>query len=391
MIVPRAERLAGIQEYFFSRKLREVARLRAEGKAVVNLGIGSPDLPPSKETIAALSAAAYDEANHGYQPYHGTAPLRSEMAAWYQRVYGVELDPDAQVLPLLGSKEGIMYISMAFLDAGDQVLLPDPGYPAYAVATHLAGAEPLPYDLDEAHGWLPDLQKLEATDTARVKLMWVNYPHMPTGALASVHDLARVVGFARSRRILICHDNPYSLVLNPEPPLSIFGVQGAFENCIELNSLSKSYNMAGWRVGMVVGESDYLQTILTFKSNMDSGMFFPVQAAAVVALRNSEEWHTQQNEIYRRRRKLSCELMALLGCTFEAVRPGLFVWGRAPEHMQNIESFLDELLVKAGVFLTPGSIFGKNGERYIRASICVTEEFIQQAIDQIIAFLEVKR
>jgi len=221
--------------------------------------------------------------------------------------------------------------------------------------------------------------------------MWVNYPHMPTGALASVHDLARVVGFARSRRILICHDNPYSLVLNPEPPLSIFGVQGAFENCIELNSLSKSYNMAGWRVGMVVGESDYLQTILTFKSNMDSGMFFPVQAAAVVALRNSEEWHTQQNEIYRRRRKLSCELMSLLGCTFEAVRPGLFVWGRAPEHMQNIESFLDELLVKAGVFLTPGSIFGKNGERYIRASICVTEEFIQQAIDQIIAFLEVKR
>lgn len=391
MLIPPADRLNLVGEYFFSKKLREVAALRAQGRDIINLGIGSPDMTPSNLTIDGLCEAASEPDNHGYQPYNGTLNLRAAFAAWYKRTYKVTVDPASQVLPLLGSKEGIFHTSMAFLNPGDQVLIPDPGYPSYAAVTQLVGAEPVPYDLSDESGWLPDLHRLAKIDLSRVKLMWANYPHMPTGALATQDDLQKLVDFARDHQILLCHDNPYSLILNPKPPLSILSCRGAFECCIELNSLSKSHNMAGWRVGMVVGAAEYLQPILNVKSNMDSGMFLPVQKAAIAALKNSSEWHREQNLMYRERRKRACELMRALNCTCESVRPGLFVWANTPDAIADIPAFLDQILYEAGVFLTPGIIFGNNGARYVRASLCVAEEVLSEAVRRIKNFMETKR
>ncbi len=383
MIVPVAERLNRVGEYFFSRKLREVAELGQSGPEIINFGIGSPDLPPSPEAITALVQAAPTPNHHGYQPYHGTPALRQAMAKWHKQTYGVDLDPATQVLPLMGSKEGIFHASLAFLNPGDAVLVPDPGYPSYASVTRLVGAEAIPYDLTEENNWLPDFAALAERDLSQVKLIWVNYPHMPTGAMTTLTALRQVVDFALEHEILICYDNPYSLVLNQEPPFSILQVERAFECAVEFNSLSKSHHMAGWRVGMALGQEDHIKSILAIKSNMDSGMFLPVQKAAIAALRNAWSWHDEQNRIYAERRKKVCELMDLLGCTYTRDTPGLFVWGRTPESVADIEKFLDELLYGARVFLTPGIIFGRNGERYIRASLCLSVEQIEIAIERI--------
>ncbi len=383
MIVSSADRLNDVGEYYFSRKQREISRLEAAGHDVINLGIGSPDLSPSAAAVKAIQASVESEDCHGYQPYNGTKMLRSAMANWYRRTYSVELDYDSEILPLLGSKEGIFHISLAFLNPGDKVLVPNPGYPAYGKVANLTGAVPLVYDLKEELDWLPDLSVLEKEDLTRVKVMWVNYPNMPTGAVATLGFYEELVEFAQKHRILICHDNPYSLVLNSAAPQSILSVEGAFDCCIELNSLSKSHHMAGWRVGMVSGKQDYLEAILSVKSNMDSGMFYPIQCAAVRSLENSPEWHDEQNEIYRGRRRAACELFDCLHGTYERARPGLFVWAKAPESIDNISNYMDDILNKAYVCLTPGEIFGSNGARYMRASLCLPEDRIREAVKRL--------
>lgn len=383
MIIP-AERLNNVQEYYFSRKLAEVRQLESQGKKIINLGIGNPDLPPSASTIEKLSQAAAREGSHGYQPYRGTAALRQAMANWYERVYGVSLNPDHEILPLIGSKEGIFHISMAFLNPGDRVLVPDPGYPAYASVTRLAGAEPVFYDLNEASGWLPDLKTLSAKNLSRVKLMWINYPHMPTGKVAAPGDFRELIRFARNNNILVCHDNPYSLILNPGKPLSILSIEGALETCLELNSLSKSHNMAGWRIGMVCGKREFIDSILIIKSNMDSGIFLPSQLAAAQALQNSEDWHNQQNAIYKRRREKVFALAEALGCSYLKDTAGMFVWAKLPDSIADAEKFVDDLLHSKGIFVAPGTIFGKNGQRYIRVSLCASEEKIQTAIERVL-------
>ena len=383
MIIPKANRLEQVQEYYFARKLAEVRALMAQGHDVINLGIGDPDLPASEATVAALTQSAENQKNHGYQPYRSIPALRKAMAHWYEKVYDVKLNPDTEVLPLLGSKEGIFHIAMAFLNPGDQVLVPNPGYPAYAAVTKLVNAEPILFDLTEANGWLPDLEALRQLDTSKVKLMWLNYPNMPTGALATEADFQKIIAFARERQILIVHDNPYSLVLNEKAPISILHVPGALDCCLELNSLSKSFNMAGWRVGMVAGQAAYIDAIMSVKSNMDSGMFLPIQHAAIEALTNPESWHQERNAVYRRRRDLIYELLDVLNCHYSKEATGMFVWGRVPDEMEDVETFLDQILYEAHVFLTPGKIFGSNGERYVRISVCATEENIQKAINNI--------
>ena len=390
MIIPVANRLNSVQEYYFSRKLQEVRELSARGRDVINLGIGNPDLPPPPQAIQTLRHTAALPDSHGYQPYRGIPELRQAMADWYRHTYGVHLDAAEEVLPLMGSKEGIVHISLAFLNPGDQVLVPDPGYPAYASAARLAGGQPVFYNLREEHHWLPDRDELEALDTSRVRLMWVNYPHMPTGAVAGEDTFAELVAFARERRILLCHDNPYSRILNPQLPLSILQLPGAREGCLELNSLSKSFHMAGWRVGMVVGAAPYLETIIKVKSNLDSGMFLPVQQAAVEVLRMSSDWHEQQNIRYQRRRELIRQLLDTRGCTWSPDTAGLFVWGKLPDDIADAETFVDQLLYSAGIFLAPGTVFGNNGKRYIRASLCAPEERIQQAIERIHQTMRVK-
>ena len=386
MIIQAASRLNRVQEYYFSRKLQEVDRLRKSGHDVINLGIGNPDLPPSPATIDALCREAGENCSHGYQPYRGVQLLRIAIANWYARIYGVNLEPDSEVLPLIGSKEGIFHISMAFLEAGDQVLVPDPGYASYASAARIAGAEPLTYDLVEENGWFPDLELLSASDLSRVKIMWINYPHMPTGALAGSEAMKALVDFALEHRILLCHDNPYSLILNSGQPHSIFAIKGAEACCLELNSLSKSHNMAGWRLGMVCGRSDYIQAILAVKTNVDSGIFLPIQRAAIEALNNDQDWHDDQNKHYRRRRNLIYELLETMDFQFQTETAGLFVWARAPERLLSITDYLDELLYATGVFITPGEVFGRNGERYIRVSTCATEENISKATSRIKAY-----
>ncbi len=383
MIIPEAKRLNGIAEYYFSRKLQEIRELNNRGEDIINLGVGSPDLPPPAEAIDTLQSTAALPESHGYQPYRGIPQLRQAIADWYRQRYGVQLNPAQEILPLMGSKEGITHISLAFLNSGDQVLVPDPGYPAYASAARLAGAEALFYNLREANHWLPDWHELEQLDTTRVRVMWVNYPHMPTGVVAGKSAFARLIDFARERRILLCHDNPYSLILNPQPPLSILALPGARECCLELNSLSKSFHMAGWRMGMVAGAAPYLAAIMKVKSQQDSGMFLPVQQAAVRVLGMSPQWHEQQNARYRQRRELIRQLLTRLGCTWQSDTAGLFVWGKLPQEADDAETFVDELLYSAGIFFTPGSVFGSNGSRYIRASLCAAEERIQQAIQRI--------
>ncbi|MBW3127991.1 pyridoxal phosphate-dependent aminotransferase [Hymenobacter profundi] len=384
--ITTASRLAHTQEYYFSRKLQEIDALNKAGKQIINLGIGSPDMPPPPSVVDALTADAALPNAHGYQSYKGLPALREAMSAWYARAYGVTLDPNSEILPLLGSKEGIMHISMAFLEAGDEVLLPNPGYPTYRAAAELTGATLREYDLTADTGWLPNLAALAATDLSRVKLMWVNYPHMPTGTRASAAELQALVDFALAYNILLVHDNPYSFILN-DNPTSLLSVPGARGCVLELNSLSKSHNMAGWRVGMLAGRADLLQDVLRFKSNMDSGMFRPVQQAAVVALGLGEEWFAELNAHYRARRERVFALLDLLGCTYSHDQVGLFVWAAVPAAYPDGFAVSDRVLYDANVFITPGGIFGSNGNGYIRISLCQKVEVLDEAIRRVEAAL----
>lgn len=381
-VIQPSSRTLLVQEYYFSRKLKEIAEMRRAGLDVINLGIGSPDMPPSDAVIKILSQNASDPHNHGYQSYNGIPALRSAFASWYKKYFNVVLDPESEILPLIGSKEGIMHVSMAFLDPGDEVLVPDPGYPAYAAAARLAGGVVRTYDLAEEGGWQPDIEKIEKSGADRVKIMWINYPHMPTGQRASKSLFRELVSFAARNNILLCNDNPYSFVLN-DKHLSILSVEGSREVAMELNSLSKSHNMAGWRVGMLGGAAGYISAVLKVKSNMDSGMFQPVQAAAAEALEAPDEWYKELNAVYRKRRLVAEQIMKALSCSFDPHQTGLFLWGRIPDSFADATVLTDRLLHEAGVFITPGSVFGNNGSNYIRISLCATEEILVSALGRI--------
>ncbi|WP_235183929.1 pyridoxal phosphate-dependent aminotransferase [Hymenobacter sp. IS2118] len=384
MQVPVASRLAHTGEYYFSRKLRELAALNAAGANIINLGIGSPDLPPHPSVTAALTATAALPTAHGYQGYQGTPALRGAMAEFYQRHYDVALDPASEIMPLLGSKEGLMHVAMTFLEAGDAVLIPNPGYPTYRAVAEICGAEVREYDLTAAAGWLPDLDALAQTDLSRVKLMLVNYPHMPTGTAADLPFLTHLVAFARQHQILLVHDNPYGFILNETPPVSLLAVPGAREVALELNSLSKSHNLAGWRVGMLVGRADLLADVLRFKSNMDSGMFLGVQQAAVAALALGPDWFSELNATYRARRELVVELLRALGCNPTPGQVGLFIWAAVPADFADGYALSDAVLARARVFLTPGGIFGSNGNGYIRVSLCQPETVLREALKRVL-------
>jgi aspartate/methionine/tyrosine aminotransferase len=383
MQVSPASRLANTGEYYFSRKLRELAALNAAGANIISLGIGSPDLPPHPSVVAALAATAAQPGAHGYQSYQGTPALRQAMADFYQKNYGVALDPATEVLPLAGSKEGLMHIGMAFLEVGDAVLIPNPGYPTYRAVAEICGAEVHEYDLTAETGWLPDLAALARTDLSRVKMMLVNYPHMPTGTPASPVFLAELVAFAKAHGIMLVHDNPYGFVLNETPPTSLLSVPGAKEVALELNSLSKSHNLSGWRVGMLVGRADWLSEVLRFKSNMDSGMFLGIQQAAVAALALGDDWFAELNATYRARREVVHELLAALDCEAAPGQTGLFVWAKIPSHYADGYALSDAVLAEARVFLTPGGIFGSNGNGYIRASLCQPENMLREALARV--------
>jgi len=380
-MITTAKRLDTVEEYYFSSKLREVRQLQSEGKSIINMGIGSPDLSPSKAVIEAVAAAIQDENGHGYQSYQGLPELRKGMADFYQNQFGVELNPNNEILPLMGSKEGIMHISLAFLNEGDHVLIPNPGYPTYTSVTNLVGAVPVYYDLKEANAWEPDFEALEKLDLSKVKIMWLGYPHMPTGARGSLTLFEKLVAFAKKHNILLVNDNPYSFVLN-DNPMSLLQIEGAKEVALELNSLSKTFNMAGWRVGMVLGNPEIIDAVLKVKSNMDSGMFYGIQKGAVAALNCDKSWFEDQNKIYRRRRELTEKLAEKLGCEVYKEGVGLFVWAKLPEGIESAEKFIDEILYEKHIFITPGTIFGSNGEGYIRFSLCVKEEKVQEVIDR---------
>lgn len=382
MHITLANRIKETNEYYFSKKLREIDEMNKHGEKVLNLGIGSPDLPPPAIVIETLQQAVEQPGNHGYQSYKGIPVLRAAIAEWYNRFYGVSLDPDKEVLPLIGSKEGIMHICMTYLQEGDECLIPNPGYPTYLSAVKISGAKPLFYDLEEEHEWLPDLDTLANQDLSKVKMMWINYPHMPTGAVATRAFFKRLIDFGKENQILICHDNPYSFILTDEP-ISILGEEGAIDVAIELNSFSKSFNMAGWRVGMLLGKEERILEILRFKSNMDSGMFYPLQAAAAKALALDDEWYRTQNKLYKERRKKVFELLDLLHCRYNPHQVGLFVWAAIPEHYQDSYSVCDAILTKARVFITPGGIFGSSGAGYIRISLCNDEEVLENVIKRI--------
>jgi len=382
MSIALAKRLQHTEEYYFSIKLKEIEELNKAGKKVINLGIGSPDLPPHPSVIETLNQYASLPNTHAYQSYRGAAALREAIAAWYQRFYGVDVDPDTEVLPLIGSKEGIMHICMTYLQEGDEALIPNPGYPTYSSAVRLSGATGVPYTLKEEHDWLPDLKALARQDLSKVKLMWVNYPHMPTGAAASEAFFNELVQFGKDHQILICHDNPYSFILT-EKPSSLMQVAGAKDIAIELNSFSKSSNMAGWRVGMLIGASTRVNEILRFKSNMDSGMFLPLQMAAVKALELDQSWYDELNSIYQARREKVYRLLDLLHCTYDNKQVGLFVWAKIPPSYNNGYELSDEVLYKASVFITPGGIFGTAGDGYVRVSLCTTEALLSDAIERI--------
>ncbi len=383
-IIKAASRTGLVNEYYFSAKLAEIARMREQGIDVINLGIGSPDMPPSPNVIEELGRNASGIKNHGYQSYRGIPQLRKAFAAWYQKYFRVTLDADTEILPLIGSKEGIMHISMAFLDPDDEVLVPDPGYPAYGAAAKLAGGIVRPYDLTSENGWMPDIKAIEASGVEKVKMMWINYPHMPTGTKASTSLFESLTSFARRHSILLCNDNPYSFILNNDH-LSIFTIPGARDVALELNSLSKSHNMAGWRIGMVAGNSLFINDVLKVKSNMDSGMFQPLQAAAAEALAAPDEWYARLNEVYLRRREKAAEIMNALSCTFDHEQAGLFLWGRIPERYGEAIELTEELLHDRHLFITPGSVFGNNGKRYIRISLCATEEILEAALQRVMS------
>jgi len=380
--ISTASRLNSVEEYYFSTKLKQIAQFKAEGIPVINIGIGSPDLAPSLKTIDALTTAAANPNNHAYQGYQGIPALRKAFADLYATHYQVTLNPDSEVLPLMGSKEGIMHIAMAYLEAGDETLIPNPGYPTYQAACALAGAKVLTYELSEKMGWLPDLEALELGDLSKVKIMWVNYPHMPTGAKADHAFFERLKNFAEKHSILIVNDNPYSFILNDEP-ISMLAIPGMMDVGIELNSLSKSHNMAGWRIGALLGKSEFLNPVLKFKSNMDSGMFLPLQLAAVEALSADRTWFEQQNTIYKSRQRLVFELLDLLGCTYDPAQSGMFVWAKIPTHISSGYELSDQILIENAIFITPGGIFGSQGNEYIRISLCAKEDIFKEVIQRI--------
>ncbi|WJJ96641.1 pyridoxal phosphate-dependent aminotransferase [Algibacter luteus] len=376
-----ANRLQTVEEYYFSKKLREVNLLIASGKPVINLGIGSPDLQPPKKVLSAISASLENPIAHKYQSYQGLPELRDAIAKFYKTHFSVNVSPSTEILPLMGSKEGIMHISMAYLNEGDEVLIPNPGYPTYQSVTKLVGAKGVLYELDEANNWMPDFKALEKSDLSKVKLMWVNYPHMPTGAKPSKYVFEELVAFGKRHNILIVNDNPYSFVLNDNPS-SILSVEGAKDVCLELNSLSKTFNMAGWRVGMVLGASEHINNILKVKSNMDSGMFYGIQKGAIEALKCSEMWFATLNNVYRERRNLVWKLADALNCTYDKEATGLFVWAKLPAYLKS-EEFIDLVLKENHIFITPGTIFGTQGEGYIRFSLCASTEVLEEAIARV--------
>ena len=382
MIQP-ADRLSLVSEYYFSRKLKEVAQLNAEGKDIISLAIGSPDMPPSEQTIDKLCEVARQPNAHGYQPTMGTPELRQAMAGFYKRFYGVDLDPAKEVLPLIGSKEGILHVTLAFVNPGDEVLVPNPGYPTYTSLSKILGAKIVNYNLRPENDWQPDFDELEQMDITRVKLMWTNYPNMPTGAPARMETYERLVRFAREHNIVVVNDNPYSFILN-DKPLSLLQVPGAKDCCIEFNSMSKSHNMPGWRVGLCATNAQFITWILKVQSNIESGTFRGIQLAAAEAYNNSDEWHRMANiETYARRRQYAEQIMDVLGCVYDKQQVGMFLWGRIPDTYNNVEDLTERVLHEARVFITPGFIFGSNGERYIRISLCAKEDKIQTALERI--------
>lgn len=380
-MIQTADRLQTIEEYYFSKKLREVRGMAAAGKPIINIGIGSPDLPPSEAVITSFQESVRHAGAHQYQSYQGLPELRETIAQFYKEKFNVDADPSNEILPLMGSKEGIMHISMAFLNEGDEVLIPNPGYPTYTSVTKLLGAVPRQYDLHPDHGWFPDLESLNQEDLSGVKLMWVSYPHMPTGATANSLQFETLVAFAKKHNILLVNDNPYSFVLSKNP-LSILSVKGAKDTALELNSLSKTFNMAGWRVGMVLGNEKNVNAILKVKSNMDSGMFYGIQKGAIEALKSGKEWFDQLDTIYKARRKLMFQLADKLGCTYDPDAVGMFVWAKLPNGSPNSEDFIDRILYDKNIFIAPGTIFGSNGEGYIRFSLCVTKSKIKEAFER---------
>lgn len=380
--VKPANRLNSVSEYYFSQKLREIAEMNAQGKNVLNLGIGNPDLPPSVETIEMLCKEAQKPDVHGYQSYVGIPELRQGFAEWYRKWYKVELNPATEIQPLIGSKEGILHITLAFVNPGDGVLVPNPGYPTYQSVSRLAEADVISYDLDEKNNWQPDFEALEKTDLSHVKLMWVNYPNMPTGANATTELFEKLVHFGKKHNILIVNDNPYSFILN-ERKLSILSIDGAKDISMEMNSMSKSHNMAGWRMAMLAGNEQFVKWVLAVKSNVDSGMFRPMMIAAVQSLRNSEEWHNEMNYVYDRRRELAYKIMDLLECKYDKNQVGMFIWAKIPDTWKNAGELADKILYETNVFITPGFIFGSNGNRYIRISLCSPESMLKEVIERI--------
>ncbi len=378
-----AERIANVSEYYFSKKLKEVAQMNAQGMDVISLGIGSPDMPPSEETLNTLCENARRPDVHGYQPTVGIPELRKAMSNWYKRWYNVDLNPDTEIQPLIGSKEGILHVTLTFVNPGDQVLVPNPGYPTYTSLNKILGSDIVNYNLREDNNWQPDFDELEKMDLSRVKLMWTNYPNMPTGANATVELYEKLVEFALRHNIVIVNDNPYSFILNKKP-LSLLSIKGAKDCCIEFNSMSKSHNMPGWRVGMIATNSTFIQWILKVKSNIDSGTFRPIQLAAAKAYENSNEWHEEANiNVYSRRRSYAEEIMKELGCTFDKNQVGMFLWGKIPEKYNDVEELTEKVLHQSRVFITPGFIFGSNGKRYIRISLCAKEELLEKALERI--------
>jgi LL-diaminopimelate aminotransferase len=380
-MISAAKRLDTVQEYYFSHKLREVRNLQLAGKPIINMGIGSPDLDPPKAVLEAMQQSLFDAGAHKYQSYQGLPELRKAIANFYKEKYQVDSNPENEILPLMGSKEGIMHISMAFLNEGDGVLIPNPGYPTYTSVTNLLVAKPLFYNLSEENGWQPNFEELEKQDLSKVKIMWVNYPHMPTGTNATLETFEKLIAFGKKHQILIINDNPYSFVLN-EKPMSILSVEGAKEVALELNSLSKTFNMAGWRVGMLLGKASYINEVLKVKSNMDSGMFYGIQKGAIKALEMSNDWFLAQNKIYEERRNLIWQLVDKLGCTYEKDSTGLFVWAKISPGKKS-EELTDSILYDKDIFITPGTVFGSQGEGYIRFSLCVTSEIIKEAIGRV--------
>ncbi len=378
-----ADRLASVSEYYFSRKLKEIAGLNAEGKNIISLAIGSPDMPPSKETIETLCEQARRDDVHGYQPTVGIPELRKAMADWYKRWYGVELDPTCEIQPLIGSKEGILHVTLAFVNPGEEVLVPNPGYPTYTSLSKILGAKIVNYNLRQDNGWQPDFDELEKMDMSRAKLMWTNYPNMPTGGNAQMETYEKLVDFALRKNIIIVNDNPYSFILN-DNPISLLQVPGAKECCIEFNSMSKSHNMPGWRIGMLATNAQFVNWILKVKSNIDSGTFRPMQLAAAQAYQNDNEWHREANiNTYQHRRNIAEEIMKTLGCEYDSNQVGMFLWGRIPEKYADVEDLTEKVLHEARVFITPGFIFGSNGKRYIRISLCAKDNQIKEALERI--------